>query len=194
MTNSAFKLLAATVMAISLFMATTTAGSIYGQKKATTSITPMEFLAAQQAQSGSISEINSTAFSLQLNNVSDNTLLFTERPERIVTSVDTSDFIGNWSLGQNSFVVDAPNAIIVVEDNNTQQKMAVIELSKPVYDIDKKTLTYEIIPDNTTSLDLPNEFGQSTLVIDGSGSYVAGFGFAVASILKFKAHKDNPTH
>lgn len=181
-------------MAISLFMATTTAGSIYCQKKDTTSITPIEFLAAQQAQSGSISEINSTAFSLQLNNVSDNTLLFTERPERIVTSVDTSDFIGNWSLGQNSFVVDAPNAIIVVEDNNTQQKMAVIELSKPVYDIDKKTLTYEIIPDNTTSLDLPNEFGQSTLVIDGSGSYVAGFGFAVGAILKFKAHKNNPTN
>ena len=26
-----------------------------------------------------------------------------------------------------------------------------------------------------------------------SGSYIAGFGFAIASILKFKAHKDNPT-
>ena len=25
-----------------------------------------------------------------------------------------------------------------------------------------------------------------------AGSYVAGFGFAVAAILKFKAHKDNP--
>ena len=26
-----------------------------------------------------------------------------------------------------------------------------------------------------------------------AGAYVGGFGFAVASILKFKAHKDNPT-
>lgn len=26
-----------------------------------------------------------------------------------------------------------------------------------------------------------------------AGSYVAGFGFAVGAILKFKAHKDNPT-
>lgn len=26
-----------------------------------------------------------------------------------------------------------------------------------------------------------------------AGSYVAGFGFAVAAIVKFKAHKDNPT-
>lgn len=26
-----------------------------------------------------------------------------------------------------------------------------------------------------------------------AGAYVAGFGFAVAAILKFKAHKDNPT-
>lgn len=26
-----------------------------------------------------------------------------------------------------------------------------------------------------------------------AGSYVAGFGFAIGAILKFKAHKDNPT-
>ncbi len=26
-----------------------------------------------------------------------------------------------------------------------------------------------------------------------AGSYVAGFGFAVGAVLKFKAHKDNPT-
>lgn len=26
-----------------------------------------------------------------------------------------------------------------------------------------------------------------------AGAYVAGFGFAIAAILKFKAHKDNPT-
>ena len=26
-----------------------------------------------------------------------------------------------------------------------------------------------------------------------AGAYVAGFGFAVAAIVKFKAHKDNPT-
>jgi bacteriocin-like protein len=26
-----------------------------------------------------------------------------------------------------------------------------------------------------------------------AGAYIAGFGFAVGSVLKFKAHKDNPT-
>jgi intracellular multiplication protein IcmD len=35
-------------------------------------------------------------------------------------------------------------------------------------------------------------FGQVAQVVT-AGAYVAGFGFAVAAILKFKAHKDNPT-
>jgi hypothetical protein len=36
-----------------------------------------------------------------------------------VTSVSTSDFIGNWSSGQNSFAEDAPNAALVAEDSQT---------------------------------------------------------------------------
>ncbi|MCP3679908.1 MAG: type IV secretion protein IcmD [Gammaproteobacteria bacterium] len=39
---------------------------------------------------------------------------------------------------------------------------------------------------------IQSSFGSIALLIT-SGSYIAGFGFAVASILKFKAHKDNPT-
>ena len=178
-------------MTISLFMTTTTTNSIYAQNGNTTS--SIQFLASQQAQSGSISEINSTTFSLQLNNISDTTLLFSERPERVVSSVNTFDFVGNWSIGDDSFAVDAPNALIVMENEQGQQKTAIIELDNPAYDPDNMTLTYQIIPDDVTSLDLPDEFRQTTLVIDRTGSYVAGFGFAVASILKFKAHKDNPT-
>ena len=44
-----------------------------------------------------------------------------------------------------------------------------MELFNPVYDSDKRTLKYEVTPDNATSIDLPGEFGQSTLVIDGEG-------------------------
>jgi intracellular multiplication protein IcmD len=43
------------------------------------------------------------------------------------------------------------------------------------------------IADNITS-----QFGPVAKLIVG-GAYIAGFGFALASILKFKAHKDNPT-
>jgi hypothetical protein len=55
---------------------------------------------------------------------------------------------------------------LVVDKIARQQDTAIIELFNPVYDIDKKTLKYDIIPDNATSIDLPNEFGQSTLLID----------------------------
>ena len=39
-----------------------------------------------------------------------------QRPDRIVTSKSTLDFIGNWSTGEDSFAVDPPNAVIVVDE------------------------------------------------------------------------------
>ena len=48
-----------------------------------------------------------------------------------------------------------------------------IELFNPEYDSGANTLRYEISAENatttTTSIDLPSEFGQSTLVIDQTG-------------------------
>ncbi|MGD1837745.1 MAG: hypothetical protein ACPKPY_06775 [Nitrososphaeraceae archaeon] len=38
-----------------------------------------------------------------------------------------------------------------------------------VYDLDKKTLKYDITPDNVTSIELPSDFGQTTLVTDSFG-------------------------
>jgi intracellular multiplication protein IcmD len=38
---------------------------------------------------------------------------------------------------------------------------------------------------------ITNTFGPIAQLIT-AGAYIAGFGFAVAAILKFKAHKDNP--
>jgi hypothetical protein len=57
--------------------------------------TDVEFLTIQSAQSGSLAQINETAYTLELDNVSDSTILFSDRPDRIVTSVSTSDFVGN---------------------------------------------------------------------------------------------------
>ena len=125
-----------------------------------------KFFAIQHAQSGSISEINETAYTLELNDISDKTILFSDRPDRIVKSTSTSDFIGNWSTGEDSFAVDPPNAVLVVDENEGKQNIAIVELFSPVYDSDKKTLKYEAIPDNATSIDLPKEFGQTTIVID----------------------------
>lgn len=158
---------------------------VYTQENIITSDVP-KFFAIQHAQSGSISEINQTftlalnnqsnktlfssdidkSFSLELYNVSDKTILFSDRPDRIVTSVSTSDFIGNWSTGEDSFALDAPNAVLVVDDIEVQQDTAIVELFNPVYDLNIKTLKYDITTDNTTSVNMTTKFEQLTLLID----------------------------
>lgn len=44
----------------------------------------------------------------------------------------------------------------------------------------------------TVAYQVTSQLGNVAKLIT-AGSYVAGFGFAVAAIVKFKAHKDNPT-
>ncbi|MGA7369398.1 MAG: hypothetical protein WBX01_09725 [Nitrososphaeraceae archaeon] len=105
-----------------------------------------------------------------MNNVSDNTILFSDRPERIVTSVSTADFVGNWTTGPNSFSSDAPNDALIVEETQTGNlETYVIESFSPVYDTNTNTLTYTIMADDATSMELPGEFGQAVLVIDPGG-------------------------
>jgi hypothetical protein len=97
--------------------------------------------------------------------------MFSDRPNRIVASIDTADFIGNWSTGPNSFAADPPNVALVVHDDATEQRqdLAVIELFNPEYDSEASTLKFDITAENATSIGLPSEFEQSTLVIDSSG-------------------------
>lgn len=151
-----------------------------------------EFIALQHAQSGLISEINKTftlslnnesnktifssaidkSYLLRLNNISDKTILFSDRPDRIITSISTSDFIGNWSKGQDSFAVDAPSAVLIVDDLEGKQGNAIMELFHPVYDLEERTLTYQAISNQANSIYLQTEFGQSTLMIDSTpGDY-----------------------
>ena len=140
-------------------------------------MTRVKFLFIQGAQSGSISEVNATTSTLELSDVSDKTILFSDRPDRIVGSANTTDFIGNWSTGENSFAIDPPNAVLILDDEEQRQEIAVIELFNPEYDSVANTLKYDIAAENatttTTSIDLPGEFEQSTLVIDDDdGRYV----------------------
>ena len=134
--------------------------------------TVLKFFAIQHSQSGSISEINTTTYTLELNDISDNTILFSDRPDRIVTSVSTSEFIGNWSVGEDSFATNAPNAVLVLDEiEGKHQSSILVELFNPIYDVDKKKLIYKVILNNVTHVDLWSELGQTTIVIDnGDGN------------------------
>ena len=47
-------------------------------------MTGVTFLFIQHAQSGSVSEINATTFTFELSDVSDKTIMFSDRPDRIL--------------------------------------------------------------------------------------------------------------
>ncbi|MGD1837743.1 MAG: hypothetical protein ACPKPY_06765 [Nitrososphaeraceae archaeon] len=142
--------------------------SINAQEENATEHVP-EFFAIQHANSGIISEINSTFYKLELNDVSDKIILFSDRPDRIVMSTSTSNYIGNWTTGEDSFAVNPPNAVLIVDEREGQQDTIIVELFNPIYDSDKKALNYEAIPNNVTSIDLPYKFGQLIVIIDTSG-------------------------
>jgi len=86
-------------------------GAGYAQQgQIETSIESPQFLAIQNAQSGTISEINSTTFVLKLSDLADKLILFSDRPDRVVVTQSNQEFVGNWTSGQESFRLDPPNA------------------------------------------------------------------------------------
>ena len=142
-----------------------------GQNGTIGNTTAAEFMSIQTTKSGSISQINETAYTIELNNVANETILFSGRPDRVVKTVSTSDFIGNWTTGQDSFSLNPPNDVLIVEDALTGElKTFIVESFNPVYDMNTDTLTYTVVAENATSIDLPIEFGPAVLVTDESQS------------------------
>ncbi|MGD1836685.1 MAG: hypothetical protein ACPKPY_01330 [Nitrososphaeraceae archaeon] len=128
-------------------------------------------LSIQQAKSGSISEINSSTFVLELNDISAKTVSFTDRSDRNVKSITTEHFIDVWEMlkgAEESYAKVPPNAALIFEDAKEEQEIFVIELYRPEYNEDKKILNYDFkVIDNSTFSDLPLDFGQASLLIDG---------------------------
>jgi hypothetical protein len=107
-------LLAISVAASAVLVATGFQNVMATAQTADGNTTAVEFLSIQSAQSGSLSQINETAYTLELNNIANNAIMFSDRPNRIIETVSTADFIGNWTAGSNSFAADAPNDALIV--------------------------------------------------------------------------------
>jgi hypothetical protein len=77
-------------------------------------------------------------------------------------------------MGSDSFAADPPNAVLVLNDEEQRKELAVVGLYYPGYDAEANTLKYDITAENATStttitppsVNLPGQFGQSTLMID----------------------------
>jgi hypothetical protein len=180
MINSALMLIitVGTVLALIPFTMTVSAQTADPASTAgDNNMTEAKFLFIQSAESGSVSQVNATTSTLELRDVSDKTISFADRPNRIVASENTTNLVGNWSMGgPNSFAADPPNAVLILDDEEQREDFGVIELFNPEYDPVANTLKYDITAENATtttttttttpSINLPDEFGQSTLVID----------------------------
>lgn len=114
------------------------------------------------------------AKTLRLVNVNDQVLFFSDRPERLAGHMKLADYLQEWTKGKDNFGDDPPNATLsVYEPGQTDNTLAVVELTDPVIDGDDLIYTYEVL-DGT----VPEAGGATTLFIDaiGIGGGV-GFGY-----------------
>jgi hypothetical protein len=154
-----------TLAAFVVVMSLTT--TVEAQQNATGPNGP-EFIAIQHAESASISEINATNYLLELGDLSDKTILFSNRPDRIVVTESINDFVGNWTEGKDSFQLDPPNAALVTLVGDGEQDIFEVELFNPIYNKEHKSLTYDVtfLGNITIKSDLPKDLKNPVLVID----------------------------
>ena len=78
--------------------------------------------------------------------------MFSDRPNRIVVTETTRDFVGNWTRGEDSFQVDPPNAALVVLTDDQEDDVFEIVLFNPTYNEDENAIRYDfIVLGNATS-------------------------------------------
>ena len=103
---------------------------------------------------------------LTLTGVSNNSIVFADRPVRAAGHVNTAHFIMQWDNGSQSFGKDPPNATIsVLGSNGTDVDDAVVVLRAPK--LDGTTLTFEV---SVLEGDLAGAKGAAALFIDHFGS------------------------
>lgn len=155
----------------------------------------VKFLFIQSAMNGSLvpdhknnSGDGNGTLVLTLNNISSQTIAFSDRPQRVLKEFDTPAFVDKWGAKKESFAADPPNAALVINQATQNQEdrhgVIVIELLNPVFSNGNNTLTYDAksldiagehgedvvfseIGNKTTNYSsVPGSFGQVTLIID----------------------------
>jgi hypothetical protein len=112
-------------------------------------------------------------YQLVLRGASAQTIHFSDRPQRLVGSISTADFLANLGFSPGN----PPNAAIVAETDQGQD-VVVVELFNPSWDAPNQVLTYDLVVlddyegDGFGDLvqladpELPETFGHTSLFID----------------------------
>ncbi len=97
---------------------------------------------------------------LTLKGVGEQTLMFTDRPERMTGDVSTAKFVSYWGSGKDDFEKDPPNATVSTVVNG-KTDLAVVELRNPR--LSGGNLTYDI---RTLGGTLPDVGEHASVFID----------------------------
>ena len=119
-----------------------------------------EALYVQSAQG-----VTSSNGSMTLQGLAPSTLMFSDRPERIVGHLTSAQFVEGWGDGDNSFLDDPPNAVLsfLASQEETPEDV-VVTLTNP--SLDGETLTYNV---DVLEGEMPNTTGPCSLFIDPIG-------------------------
>ena len=110
--------------------------------------------------------IDSDGKTLTLRGITPSTLYFSDRPQRVVGHMTTTDFVDLWAIGDNSFESDPPNAVLAfLEPGADVPEDAVVVLKKPNLD-GAGGLSYSI---DVLEGAVPEKTGPVTLFIDPFG-------------------------
>jgi len=139
----------------------------------------INILFSQEAESGSLIRETGEIYTLTLNNISDITIAFADRPVRKAYLVDTASFMGMFD---KIFEDNPPNAVLNFRSKaeGAPINIAVFIISEPIYDEISKTLIYKAVDipldgdkegvssEGGVLTSLPAEFGDASLFIDPS--------------------------
>ncbi len=105
----------------------------------------VEFLLVQNADGMTLSDGQ-----LRLKNIAPTTLYFSDRPDRIVGRVTTQKYVDHWSVGDNNFKLNPPNAVISVLLGEEAEDITVV-LTEPKLERADLVFNVEVL-DGSTSI------------------------------------------
>ena len=137
----------------------------------TTSTTPTTSSEAPQlmfVQSAEDFKVDAAAKTFRLVRMNQQTLYFSDRPQRIAGHLQMADYLKEWTAkaGKDNFGADPPNAVLsVYEPGQPDNTIVVVEITNPVVDGVDLIYSYKII-DGT----MPAAGGATALFIDWIGA------------------------
>ena len=134
---------------------------------ATTSTAAAETPQLMFVQSAEDLKVDAAKSTFRLVKVNQQTLYFSDRPQRITGHIKMADYLKEWTAkaGKDNFGADPPNATLsVYEPGKAENTIVVVKLTNPVVDGADLIYTYKVL--NGT---MPATGGATALFIDWIG-------------------------